>query len=311
MKSNHKKLRELATALFFIALLFLSFAPAAFSASDYVQLAPIPGTSPQPPCGNGVTVNCGRTNLSYYLTGMFKVGVISAGILAFLMMVWGGLSYLSTDVITGKEEGKARIQRALGGLVLALASYIILYTINPNLVSLNLNFGPAANPQAGLNAPADLITDAELEEMRVSGLTSVSQGFISEKVRKSIEDLDNKKNAGTLTPEEETQWKELNIVRDGTRAKTAIKTAESKITAALEGNGLPSSLARNALESIETLRTEVTTRIAAMAAEGATVGQMKVVRDSFNTTEQRVKSCIALRKDINNRRAEFEAYCKS
>ncbi|MSU55484.1 MAG: hypothetical protein EXS46_03030 [Candidatus Taylorbacteria bacterium] len=125
------------------------------SCKGYIPLAPISPNDTAVNCadGDGKIVKC--TNLKIYLTGMFKVGVAAAGILAFLMIVWGGFTYLSTDAITGKEEGKERIQRALGGLILALASYIILYTINPQLVNLDLDFGPRAKVAADLNAPSN------------------------------------------------------------------------------------------------------------------------------------------------------------
>lgn len=134
----------LPAALAVLALLLAASAPReSYAEIDYVPLAPIEGT-----------VNAsGKTNLSTYLTGIFKVGVAGAGALAFLMIVWGGFTYFSTDVITGKEEGKARIQRALGGLLLALTSYIILNTINPKLVELDLYFGAPARQEGRFSAP--------------------------------------------------------------------------------------------------------------------------------------------------------------
>lgn len=128
----------------------------------YILLAPIgSGTTEdctqQAPDGTTHTVRC--TTLSTYLTGMFKVGIGVAGALAFLMIVWGGFTYLSTDAITGKEEGKERIERALGGLVLALASYIILNTINPQLVNLDIYFGEKARVAPNTRPPEDAYTD--------------------------------------------------------------------------------------------------------------------------------------------------------
>ncbi len=136
---NLKKLLIPFVSLFTGAFLLLVFSPntaQAFNDDDYTPLASIPGT---------YDTASSRTNLSTYLSGAFKVGIAVAGVLAFLMIVYGGFTYLSTDAITGKEEGKERIQRALGGLILAFASYIILNTINPSLVNLDLNFGKRAD----------------------------------------------------------------------------------------------------------------------------------------------------------------------
>ncbi|GEM_PF-5647708 len=161
MTPGNKKTLTLPILLVLVSMVFFAIAPRqatgslAPDTSDYTPLAPIEGT---------YDTATGKTNLATYLTGIFKVGVAGAGVLAFLMIVWGGFTYLSTDVITGKEEGKARIERAVGGLILALTSYIILNTINPSLVSLDLYFGAPAD-QSKMNrlaAPADAATDLTL-----------------------------------------------------------------------------------------------------------------------------------------------------
>src|SRR3989338_4635362 len=155
MSSNHKKTLALPVLLVLVSIVFFAIAPKQSAAQGYVPLAPIEETF------NPAT---GKTDLPTYLTGIFKVGVAGAGALAFLMIVWGGFTYLSTDVITGKEEGKARIERAVGGLILALTSYIILNTINPKLVELDLYFGDAARQADRAAAPGDLITQTDAEE---------------------------------------------------------------------------------------------------------------------------------------------------
>lgn len=127
----------------FILLSIFSINIIAVAETSYVPLAPLPQT----------TVADGSTDLNNYLAGGFKLGIALAGVLAFLMIVIGGFQYLSTDAMTGKEEGKERIERAVGGLVLALASYIILYTINPNLVELDLEFGRQLTQAPEVNRP--------------------------------------------------------------------------------------------------------------------------------------------------------------
>jgi hypothetical protein len=44
---------------------------------------------------------------------------------------------MSVESVTGKSGAKKTIQDAIVGLLLALGSYLILYTINPNLVNLS------------------------------------------------------------------------------------------------------------------------------------------------------------------------------
>lgn len=124
-----------------ICLSVFAAAPGAHADSSYIPLAPIPGTGASG-C-NPANQNCSVT-LGSYLLGIYKIGIAAAGVLAFLMIVLGGFTYLSTDAVSGKEEGRHRIMNAAGGLILALASWVILNAINPNLVSLNLAFGPPA-----------------------------------------------------------------------------------------------------------------------------------------------------------------------
>ncbi|MEK7662304.1 MAG: hypothetical protein AAB355_02295 [Patescibacteria group bacterium] len=78
-------------------------------------------------------------SVSSYLQFLFSFGIGIAIALSVIMIVIGGAQYLSTDAVFGKSEGKKKIIDALWGLLLALCSYLILYTINPNLLNLNLS----------------------------------------------------------------------------------------------------------------------------------------------------------------------------
>jgi len=62
--------------------------------------------------------------------------------LAVIMIIWGGIQYMSTDAISGKSEAKNTIQNAIWGLLLAISAWLILNTINPDLVKFNLNIEP-------------------------------------------------------------------------------------------------------------------------------------------------------------------------
>ena len=50
----------------------------------------------------------------------------------------GAIQYMTTDAISGKEEGKERITKALLGLLLAVGAWLILSTINPDLLGTGL-----------------------------------------------------------------------------------------------------------------------------------------------------------------------------
>ena len=65
----------------------------------------------------------------------FIVGI--AGLAAFVMIVWGGIQWMTSAGNTGGTiAAKEKIQKALLGLLLILISFIILQIINPELVVL-------------------------------------------------------------------------------------------------------------------------------------------------------------------------------
>jgi len=87
-----------------------------------------------PSAGDGDLSN--DVTLSEYLGWLFKFALVMAGFLAVLMITVGGIIYMASG---GNEsqitKAKERINNALWGLLLAFASYLLLYTINPQLVS--------------------------------------------------------------------------------------------------------------------------------------------------------------------------------
>lgn len=122
-------------------VLFCTFAPSVMTPSlaradqpaEYTPLSALPGTTLDKNCAGK---DC-KTNINVYLLGMFKLLIGVAGVLAVIMIVIGGIQYMSTDAIGGKLDGKEKIKQALGGLLLAVVSYLLLQTINPNLLNIN------------------------------------------------------------------------------------------------------------------------------------------------------------------------------
>lgn len=138
------------TKIIFLTLLVIVFtfpivseaaAPCSSSSFNgtYCTLAPIGDFVP-------AQIDINAAGLTTYLNNLFRFGIALAGALAVLMIVIGGLQYLSTDAISGKSDGRARITQALQGLLLALLSYLILNTINPQILSTNLTIEPVKAP---------------------------------------------------------------------------------------------------------------------------------------------------------------------
>jgi hypothetical protein len=104
----------------------------------YHFLAPLPDTngglqSTFDPTGTG------GGNLGGYLNLMIKLFIGICAVLAVIMIVLGGIEYMTSGLISSKEHGKERILGAVFGLLLALGAYLLLYTINPDLLNTNLS----------------------------------------------------------------------------------------------------------------------------------------------------------------------------
>ena len=81
-----------------------------------------------------------NVTLEEYLTWAFRFVLALAGFLAVMMIVIGGVEYIISGASESmREEAKKRIENAIWGLVMALVSYLVLYTINPSLVNFEDN----------------------------------------------------------------------------------------------------------------------------------------------------------------------------
>ncbi|MEJ0001711.1 MAG: hypothetical protein WDN09_00775 [bacterium] len=87
------------------------------------------------PLSDQTTFDAAQDNaLSIYLNMIIKILIGIAAVLAMIMIVAGGIQYMTSGLVSSKEAGKHRITNAIIGLLLALAAYLILFTINPDLL---------------------------------------------------------------------------------------------------------------------------------------------------------------------------------
>ena len=84
----------------------------------------------------GTEINA-KSSPTFYLQGIYRIGIGICFVLGVIMFTWAGIEYIITESISGKSDAKGRIISALTGLAIALASYILLYTINPDLLNMN------------------------------------------------------------------------------------------------------------------------------------------------------------------------------
>jgi len=138
--------------IFFVLLLFTTLSPFVYAESGtYVPLTPSKEfgstacnpskptiTDPNDPNKTIPDPAC-SINIIGYIPKVFTLAIGVAGALAVIMIMIGGIEYITSDTIGGKSDGKQRITNAVIGLLLAIGAYIILYTINKNALEFDLN----------------------------------------------------------------------------------------------------------------------------------------------------------------------------
>jgi hypothetical protein len=104
--------------------------------------------------------------LSGILNQLFYAGLIIAVVLAIVMIIRGGIEYMTIDAASNKESAKNRIKAAIGGLVLCFSTILILNTINPGLTKLELRFPKLENlEQVELEGEVELAIVSRAREM--------------------------------------------------------------------------------------------------------------------------------------------------
>ena len=162
------------------------------------------------------------TTPATYVTRLYQFGLMIVGLIALGAFIYGALQYtLSAGDFTSKEDAREQMKQAIYGILLLLSSYLILYTINPKLVTLS---NPTIETPFDLSttAPADTYisedetsnTPTETEGNAITGceVASSNSGWFE-----GLVEIDGQQSSGT-----------------GTSAITCIKCKE--------GNASPDSL---------------------------------------------------------------------
>jgi hypothetical protein len=197
-----------------ILLLLAAHAPMVFAGdvtsvqpnkSSYVLLEPLPkiaGVSDNAKCldknglpmkdknGEAITndgdfLRCIQINT--YIEYVFKFAIGIAVFLATVMIIYGGFQWMLSDIPFIKVNGKEKIEHAVFGLVAALASYLILQTIDPRLVQVNTSITPIVLPTPDA---AQFVSQLQSDLNKVS--TEVRAQVVEQ--QKNINELQAKKN---------------------------------------------------------------------------------------------------------------------
>ncbi|MDE2001619.1 MAG: hypothetical protein KGI60_03605 [Patescibacteria group bacterium] len=100
--------------------------------------------------------------LASYIIRLYQFGLMIVGLFAFASIIYGALKYiLSAGSMADQGDAKDQITQAIVGLLLLLGAFVLLYTINPNLVNiqnpalepLNLSALPSAGMPTGAGTP--------------------------------------------------------------------------------------------------------------------------------------------------------------
>jgi len=89
----------------------------------------------------------GATNFQDLITYAYNYSLIIVGIAVFIMIMWGGFLWMTSAANPGNiATAKGYMKNAIIGAVLLLSSYVILNTINPELVGGGFNLPGISNP---------------------------------------------------------------------------------------------------------------------------------------------------------------------
>lgn len=115
----------------FLGLFFLTISPTAALSMSF---------EPQSDIGSfkrGSMVTITPNTIGDYIREIYKYAIGIVGILAAAVMMIGGIVYVTSGGRSDRvEDAKSWIKASLSGLILAVLSYSILYTVNPELIAL-------------------------------------------------------------------------------------------------------------------------------------------------------------------------------
>ncbi len=126
----------------------------------YVPLEPLPGV----PQG-------GDANFADLITGFFKLLVNLGAFIAVTMLVIGGITYMVSASTVTKFVAKEKIKAAFWGMAILAGAWLILNTINPQLLMFNKELvGPAAgNPTTGGSGFSNTVNIGKFNDDCVAG----------------------------------------------------------------------------------------------------------------------------------------------
>lgn len=81
----------------------------------------------------------GSVDVGSFVNRAFKIALSIGAILAVLRLAWAGYQYMSTDAWGEKSHAKEILGDVVIGLLMLLSIYLVLYQINPQILSMKFN----------------------------------------------------------------------------------------------------------------------------------------------------------------------------
>lgn len=131
------------------------------------------------------------SNPGEFVNNVYKFALGISGAAAFAVIIYGAILYTASAGNSSKQqEAKEWIKGAVFGVILLLAAYLILYTINPNLVDLTSPELKKPSIPEAVDLPNIVAPDSELAEfdIRVKD-DSVDLNGIRYSVKSELKDL--------------------------------------------------------------------------------------------------------------------------
>jgi len=126
-----KKFKKIFLIFLLSGFLFLVFGGFILAQKPEVDYPQVPGGATAP--------TSVKTSLPKYIQYLFSLSIVIAGLVAFASLVYGGFRYLtSAGSPIAMSEAKDQITAGILGLAILLASFLILSTINPQILSLKI-----------------------------------------------------------------------------------------------------------------------------------------------------------------------------
>ena len=105
----------------------------------YVPLEPLPGVD-----------QTGQANFADLIKGFFRLLVNVGAFVAVTVLVIGGITYMISEAAVTKLVAREKIKAAFWGLAILAGAWLILNTVNPELLTFNRDFlNPAQNSTTG------------------------------------------------------------------------------------------------------------------------------------------------------------------